>query len=138
MHTVLTYVVSLFVIVISVFITLCVKYELERLFHEKKDVAPFHICNVVIILMVSFAAHAVTNNYFLGNEFKLVMPLLILTTMIIPIYIFGHFAFEKYKSVYRKYDTAENGKVLVLNEKYVKKKKLPAKLKNYNAASKEK
>ncbi|GHH99665.1 hypothetical protein [Neobacillus kokaensis] len=138
MHTVLTYVVSLIVIIISVFITLCVKYELERLFREKKDVAPFHICNVVIILMVSFAAQAVMNNYFFGNEFKLLLPLVILMIMIIPIYVLGHFAFEKYKSVYRKYDTAENGKVLVLNERYVKKKKLPAKLKNYNAASKDK
>ncbi|WP_436372229.1 hypothetical protein [Cytobacillus sp. BC1816] len=58
--------------------------------------------------------------------------------IILPIYILGHLAFEKYKLVYQKYITAESGKVIVLNEKYLKKKKLPSKFKNYNAFSKEK
>lgn len=137
MYTVLTYLVTLFVIVISVFVTLLFKNELERMFGEK-DVAPFHICNVVIILMVSFAAHAVLSNYIFGKEFKLVLPLAILLLIILPIYFFGNTAFERYKSIYRKYETAENGKVLVLNEKYLNKKKLPSKLKNYNSAFKEK
>lgn len=138
MSSFLTYLVSLIVIVISVFITLYFKYELERLFGNKKDAVPFHICNVVIILMVSFAAHAVMTNYVFGNEFKLVLPLVINLLMILPIYILGHFAFEKYKSVYRKYMTDEKGKVIVLNERYLKKKKLPSKLKNYNSVFKEK
>ncbi|MBS4179578.1 hypothetical protein [Lederbergia citrea] len=138
MYTFLTYSVSLFVIVISVFITLFVKYELEQMFREKKDVVPFHICNVVITLMVSCGAHAVMTIYIIGNEFNLILQLVILMFIIIPIYISGHFAFEKYKSVYRKYINADNGKVIVLNEKYLKKKKLPSKLKNYNAISKEK
>jgi hypothetical protein len=46
MYSFLAYFFSLFVIVISVFTTLFVKNELERLFREK-DVLPFHICNVV-------------------------------------------------------------------------------------------
>ncbi|MFJ5624883.1 hypothetical protein ACIQD3_19680 [Peribacillus loiseleuriae] len=138
MYTVLSYFVSLFVIVISVFITLLFKNELERMFQEKKDMVPFHICNVLITLMVSFAAHAVMTIYIIGNEFNLILQLVILMLMILPIYILGHFAFEKYKSVYRKYITAENGKVIVLNEKYLKKKKWFSKFKNYNAISKEK
>ncbi|MGE8081245.1 hypothetical protein [Peribacillus loiseleuriae] len=138
MYAVLSYFVSLFVIVISVFITLLFKNELERMFQEKKDMLPFHICNVLITLMVSFAAHAVMTIYIIGNEFNLILQLVILMFMILPIYILGHFAFEKYKSVYRKYITAENGKVIVLNEKYLKKKKWFSKFKNYNAISKEK
>lgn len=138
MYTVLSYFVSLFVIVISVFITLLFKNELERMFQEKKDMVPFHICNMLITLMVSFMAHAVMTIYIIGNEFNLILQLVILMFMILPIYILGHFAFEKYKSVYRKYITAENGKVIVLNEKYLKKKKWFSKFKNYNAISKEK
>ena len=138
MYTVLTYFVSLIVIVISVFITLLFKNELERMFREEKNVIPFHICNVLITLMVSFGAHAVMTIYIIGNETNLVLQLSILLFMIIPIYILGHIAFEKYKAVYRKYIPTENRKVVVLNEKYLKKKKLPSKLKNYNAISKEK
>ena len=135
MNSVLTYFVSLFVIVISVFTTLFVKYELERLLREKKDVLPFHICNVIIILMVSMAAHAVMAIYIMGNEYDWILQF-ILMFFVIPIYI-GHIAFEKYKSVYRKYITAENGKVIVLNEKYLKKKKQSSKFNNYNDFSKE-
>lgn len=132
------YIVSLFVIVISVFVTLLVKSELERLFRDKNAVAPFHICNVVITLMVSFAANAVMTIYIIRNEFKLIPQLVILMAMILPIYYFGNLAFEKYKSVYRKYNTVENGKVLILNEKYLKKKKRSSLFKEYNAFSKEK
>lgn len=138
MYSVLTYFVSLFVIVISVFTTLFVKNELEQLFREKKGVLSFHICNVVIILMVSMVAHAVMTTYIMGNEFNWILQLGILMFMILPIYIIGHFAFEKYKSVYRKYIPTENRKVVVLNEKYLKKKKMTSKFKNYNSFSKEK
>lgn len=108
------------------------------MFREKKGVVPFHICNVLITLMVSFGAHAVMTIYIIGNESNLILQLVFLLFMVLPIYILGHFAFEKYKSVYRKYIPTENRKVVVLNEKYLKKKKLPSKLKNYNAVSKEK
>src|SRR4051812_10252242 len=122
MYSVLTYFVSCFVIVISVFTTLFVKNELERLFREK-DVLPFHICNVIIILMVSMLANAVMTIYIIGNEFDWILRLVTLMFFILPIYILGHFAFEKYKSIYRKYIPTENSKVVVLNEKYLKKKK---------------
>ncbi|ETI68073.1 hypothetical protein [Neobacillus vireti] len=138
MYTVLTYLISLIVIVISVFVTLVFKNELERLFREKRAVAPFHICNVLITLMVSLAGHAVMTVYVVGNEFNLILQLVVHMFMILPIYFLGHLAFEKYKSVYRKYIAAENRKVLVLNEKYIKKKKRLSKLKNYNSISKEK
>lgn len=136
MYSFLAYFVSLFVIVISVFTTLFVKNELERLFREK-DVLPFHICNVVIILMVSMLAHTVMTKYIMGNEFNWILQLVILLFIILPIYIFGHFAFEKYKTIYRKYIPTEDRKVVVLNEKYLKKKKTSSKLKNYNSFSKE-
>lgn len=136
MDMVLTYFVSLIVIVISVFVTLFFKNELERMFREKRAVISFHICNVLITLMVSFAAHAVMTIYVIGNEINLIVQLVILLFMILPVYILGHLAYEKYKSVYRKYDIAEKGKVLVLNEKYLKKKKRPSKFKTYNAISK--
>ncbi|MFJ5717439.1 hypothetical protein [Neobacillus sp. NPDC093127] len=138
MDTVLTYLISIIVIVISVFVTLMIKTELEWLFREKKADVPFHICNVFITLMVSFAAHAVMTVYIIGKEVNWILQLVILMVIILPIYILGHFAFEKYKSVYRKYTPAENGKVMVLNEKYIKKKKPFSKFKNYNAVSKEK
>lgn len=138
MYNVFSYFVSLFVIVISVFITLFFKNELERMFQEKKDALPFHICNLLITLMVSFAAHAIMTIYIMGDEFNWIVQPIILLFIILPIYLIGHFAFEKYNSVYRKYITAENGKVIILNEKYLKKKKWPSNFRNYNAISKEK
>ncbi|MFC4800418.1 hypothetical protein ACFPA1_13825 [Neobacillus sp. GCM10023253] len=138
MNTILTYFVSLFVIVISVFTTLYIKSELERVLHEKTDTVPFHICNIVIILMASLLAHAVMAKYVIGTEFDVILQLVIHVCMILPIYILGHFGIEKYKSIYRKYMTTEHRKVVVLNEKYLKKKKRFTKLNNYNAISKEK
>jgi hypothetical protein len=88
--------------------------------------------------MVSLTAHAVMTVYIIGKEVNWILQLVILMVIILPIYILGHFAFEKYKSVYRKYTPVENGKVMVLNEKYIKKKKPFSKFKNYNAVSKEK
>ncbi|MFP7299915.1 hypothetical protein [Neobacillus niacini] len=136
MYSGLAYFVTIFVIVISVFTTLYIKNELERLIREK-NVLPFHICNVIIILMVSMLAHAVMTIYIIGNEFNWFPQLIILMSMILPIYFLGHIAFEKYKSIYRKYIPTENRKVVVLNEKYLKKKKLPSKFKDYNSFSKE-
>ncbi|OIK15912.1 hypothetical protein BIV60_07250 [Bacillus sp. MUM 116] len=146
MSMVLTYVVSLFVIVISVFITLLIKSELDRLFREKKDgvpfykknAVPFHICNVVIVLMVSFGANAVMAIYISGNEFSLIPQLVILMLFVLPFYILGHFAFKKYKFINRKYTRSENKKVLIINEKHLQGKKRPSRFKHYNALSKEK
>lgn len=138
MVTVLTYFVSLVFIVISVFISLIFKNELEQMFREEKELFIFHIFNVIITLMVAFASQAVMTIYILGDEFYFIRDVFILIAMIIPVYIFGHLAFERYKSVYRKYAATEQGKVLVLNDKYLKKKKRFKNLKQYNAMSKEK
>ncbi|MBS4220739.1 hypothetical protein KHA96_20785 [Bacillus sp. FJAT-49711] len=137
MYIFLTYFVTLFVIVISVFISLLFKYELEKMFREKSGVLPFHICNVLIILMVSFGVHTVMNIYIAGIEFNFLLQFIILLFMCLPIYIVGHLAFEKYKLTYWPYETTENKTIIILNEKYLKKKKLPTRLRNYNVASKE-
>lgn len=133
MVTVLTYFVSFIFIVISVFITLTFKNELERMFREEKEVFVFHIFNVLITLTVAFASQAVITIYVVGNKFHFIRDSLILLAIILPLYVLGHLAFEKYKAVYRKYAATENGKVLVLNEKYVKKKKWFKNLRHYNA-----
>jgi hypothetical protein len=87
--------------------------------------------------MVSMLAHTVMTKYIIGNEFNWILQLVILFFIILPMYILGHFAFEKYKTIYRKYIPTEDRKVVVLNEKYLKKKKPSSKLKNYNYFSKE-
>ncbi|MBM4763806.1 hypothetical protein [Bacillus sp. B15-48] len=120
MFTVLTYLFSLIVIVISVLITLYFKHELERMFRERKEVAAFHICNIFIVLMITFAAHAVTTIYIFENEFRWALQIFILLFMILPVYVIGHVAYKKYKFINRKYDVAENGKVLIINERYLR------------------
>ncbi|MEK5064481.1 hypothetical protein [Cytobacillus sp. FSL R5-0596] len=117
---------------ISVFTTLFIKNELEQMFREKHNMIPFHICNILITFIVSIVADAVLTIYIFGENYNWLLHLLILLFMILPIYFLGHLAFEKYKSVYKKYILAESGKILVLNEKYLKKKKWPAKFKKYN------
>jgi hypothetical protein len=129
--------ISLIFIVIPVFISLFFKNELERMFLKGREFFPFHICNVLIILMVAFASQAVMTRYVFGQQFHIIRNVLILIALILPVYISGHLAFEKYKSVYRKFSPAENGKVLVLNEKYMKKKKRFKSLRHYNAMSRE-
>ncbi|MEH7237220.1 hypothetical protein [Bacillus sp. JJ1562] len=123
MHTVFTYIVTLIAIGISVFITLFFKIELERMFREKTSVIAFHICNVLIVLMVSFAFHAVFTIYVFENELNLLLQMFINLIIILPIYIVGNILFEKNKFKFRKYKPAEDGKVLVINEKYLQKKK---------------
>ncbi|WP_147534355.1 hypothetical protein [Bacillus marasmi] len=137
MDLALIYLVSFIAIVLSVFITLLVKNELEQLFREHQAVISFHICNVVITLMVSLTANAVMTIYGFGKDYNWFLQLAILLFMTLPIYYLGHLAFVKYNSIYRKYETSENQKVLVLNEKYIKKKKHFKKLKTYNAAAKQ-
>jgi hypothetical protein len=138
MYMILTYFVSFIVMVIAVIFTLLAKKELEQLFRETEGGIPFHICNVVITLMVSFTANAVMTIYIVGNDFNWFLQFVSLLFMTLPVYFAGHRVLEKYKSIYRKYETAENGKVLVLNDRYLKKKKHFTKLKTYNAVSKEK
>lgn len=123
---------------ISVFVTLIFKNELEQMFDEKKTVVPFHVCNVLIVLMVSIAVYAVMSIYVLGHEFNFILHSGILLFIVLPIYFLGNFAFEKYKSIHQKYMITENEKVIVLNEKYLKKRKRFSKLKKYNSFFREK
>ncbi|MEH7384583.1 hypothetical protein V7147_04070 [Bacillus sp. JJ1521] len=123
MDTIFTYIVTLLAVGISVFITLFFKLELERMFREKQSVIPFHICNVLIVLMVSFAFHAVFIIYIFERELNLLLQMLINLIIILPIYIVGNTIFEKNKFKFRKYRPVEDGKVLVINEKYLQKKK---------------
>jgi hypothetical protein len=123
MQLVFTYIVTLIAIGISVFISLFFKAELERMFREKTSVIAFHICNVLIVLMVSFAFHIVFTIYIFENELNLLLQMLINLFIILPIYAIGNFIFEKNKFKFRKYRPAEDGKVLVINEKYLQKKK---------------
>lgn len=129
----LSYFISIIVIVITVFITLVFKNELEQMFKEKKSVMPFHICNLLIILIVSMAAYSVMTIYIFGYELNFLRHVVIFLFIILPIYLFGNFAFEKYKLIHRKYLTTGNGKVIVLNEKYLKEKKRFSKLRKYNS-----
>ncbi|MCM3671993.1 hypothetical protein M3181_24080 [Mesobacillus maritimus] len=122
MYTVFTYLFSLIVIVISVLVTLHFKYELERMFREDKEVVAFHICNVIIVLMTAFIVHRVTTIYIFGNEFNWLLQIFILLFMILPIYFIGHIYYKKYRFNNRKYDISENGKVLIINEKYLRKR----------------
>lgn len=127
--------ISLIFIVISAFISLVFKNELERMFLRGKEFFPFHICNLLIIFMVAFASQAVMTRYVFGQQFHIIRDTLILLAILLPVYLSVHLALEKYKSVYRKFSAAENGKVLILNEKYLKKKKRFKSLKHYNALS---
>ncbi|MDR4888206.1 hypothetical protein RGU12_11650 [Fredinandcohnia sp. QZ13] len=122
MQTIFTYFVTLIAIGISVFITLFFKLELERMFREKTSVIAFHICNVLIVLMVSYAFYAVFTIYIFERDLNLLLQMLINLVIILPIYIIGNILFEKNKFKFRKYRPAEDGKVLVINEKYLKKK----------------
>lgn len=121
MSTFFTYLASLVVIVISVMVTLYFKSELERMFREKKEVFAFHVCNVLIILMASFAVHAVMD-FMLEKGINYLLQMAILLAIIIPIYTAGHFSYEKYKFLNRKYLKTENGKVLIINEKYLRRR----------------
>lgn len=93
------------------------------MFREKSSVIAFHICNVLIVLMVSFAFHVVFSIYIFNRNLNLLLQMVINLLIILPIYIVGNNIFEKNKYFFRKYRPAEDGKVLVLNEKYLQKRK---------------
>jgi len=122
MNTAFTYLFSLIAIVIAVLVTIHFKYELERMFREKKEVVAFHICNVMIVLMTAYIVHAVTTVYIFGNTFNWLLQIFILLFMILPIYTIGHIHYKKYRFINRKYSISENGKVLVINEKYLRRR----------------
>ncbi|WP_042342532.1 DUF3021 family protein [Bacillus timonensis] len=123
MNTVFTYIVTLIAIGISVFISLFFKAELERMFREKTSVIAFHICNILIVLMVSFAFSVVFSVYIFEKELNLLLQMLINMLIVLPIYFVGNIIFEKNKFKFRKYRPTVDGKVLVINEKFLQKKK---------------
>ncbi|OCA88326.1 hypothetical protein A8F94_07975 [Bacillus sp. FJAT-27225] len=133
----LTYFITAIFCGVSVVVTLFFKNELERMLTEGKPEFIFHICNIIIIMMVAFTSQAMITIYILGEDYHYIQQTIILFFIVLALYIPGHFAFEKYKFIYRKYESADDGKVLILNEKYLKKKKRFQKLKHYNAWAEE-
>jgi hypothetical protein len=129
----LSFLISLITIVTSVFITIFFKNELVQMFEEKKAVIPFHICNLLIILMVSMAVFMGLMVNVLGHHINFLQQLTIFIFMILPIYFSGNLAFEQYKSPYCKYMITEDKKVIILNEKYLKRKNRLSKFKKYNS-----
>jgi hypothetical protein len=127
----LSFCISLIAIVISVVITVFFKNELEQMFEVKKAVIPFHICNLLIITIVSLAVFMGLIVNILGHHINILQQLTIFIFMILPIYFSGNLAFEQYKSPYCKYMITEDKKVIILNEKYLKRKKRLSKFKNY-------
>ncbi|MFK4998438.1 hypothetical protein ACI2OX_17245 [Bacillus sp. N9] len=92
------------------------------MFWEKESVGAFHIANLIFTYMVSIGVYAVMTIYVIGKDFKLFQHSAILLLIILPIYLLGHVAFEKYKITYQRYRTTENEKVVVLNQKFLEKK----------------
>ncbi len=136
MHTILTYAFTLIVTIISVFVTLLIKFELDQLFRDPKASIPFHICNVMITMMVAFSVNLVMTVYVFEDEFQVIQQLLILLTITLPVYFSGNILLKKYQAANRKYYTTADGKVYILNEKYLRKKKRFSKFKKYHAFSK--
>lgn len=127
----LSFFISLITIIVSVVITVFFKNELEQMFEEKKAVIPFHICNLLIITIVSSAVFMGLMVNVLGHHINILQQLTIFIFMILPIYFSGNLAFEQYKSTHCKYMITEDKKVIILNEKYLKRKKRLSKFKNY-------
>ena len=92
------------------------------MFEKKKAVVPFHIFNLLIITMASIAVFMGLMVNVLGHHINILQQLTIFIFMILPIYFSGNLAYEQYKSSYRKYMITEDRKVIILNEKYLKRK----------------
>ena len=118
MSLVLTYLVTVFMIAVSVFLSLYFSSARKRKFEEKKAIVVFHICNVLLILITSSVAHVVMTIYFIEIKSKIILQLAILLFATLSFYILGNVVFEHYKFMVRKYVKAENGKVLILNKGY--------------------
>lgn len=124
MNIILAYSVSIIFTMVSVFIALYYKYELERMFHRNKDMFIFHVFNILIILLTSLAAHGITALFIFPNNLNLIIQFIILIFFIFVIYGIGHFSFKTYKMKNRKYVQSEDGKILIINEKYLRKKNI--------------
>lgn len=116
------YMVTVFMIVVLVFLLLYFNSERKRKFEERKAIVFFHICNVLFILMSSSVAHVVMTIFILEDLNKIILQLAILLFTTLSFYILGTVVFEHYKFAFKKYIKAGDGKVLVLNKAYLKRK----------------
>ncbi|EKN62913.1 hypothetical protein P9E76_19600 [Schinkia azotoformans] len=122
MNLVLTYMVNVVVIAMSIFFLLYFGSERKRKFEEKNAMASFHICNVLFIIMTSSAAHVVMTVYIIEDMSKIIFQIAFLLFITLSLYLLGNIVFEHYKFMLKRYVKAENGKVLVLNKAYLKRK----------------
>lgn len=122
MNPVLAYMVNVFMIVLSVFLSLYFSSERKRKFEEKKAIVVFHICNLLFILLPSSMFYVVMTINFIEDKDKIILQSVLLLFTTLAFYILGNIVIEHYKFMVRKYVKAENGKVLILNKEYLKRK----------------
>ncbi len=122
MNFVLTYMVTVFVIAVFVFLLLFYNIERKRKFEEKNAIVSFHILNVFFILITSSAAHVVMTIYIFGDASKIILQVAVLFFTTLSFYLLGNIVFEHYKFILKKYVKSGNGKVLVLNKAFLKRK----------------
>jgi hypothetical protein len=109
-------------IVVSVFLSLYFGSDRKRKLEEKKAIVAFHTCNMLFIFMTSSVAHVVMTIFFIEDKGNILFQLAILLFTTLPFYILGNVVLEHYKFIVKKYVKAENGKVLILNKEYLKRK----------------
>ena len=114
--------VTVFVIAVFVFLLLYCSAERKRKFEEKNAIVSFHVWNVLFILITSSAAHVVMTIFIFEDTSKIIFQVAVLLFMILSFYLLGNIVFEHYKFMLKKYVKVENGKVLVLNKAYLKRK----------------
>lgn len=109
-------------IAVFVFLLLYFSAERKRKFEEKRAIVAFHIWNVLFILMTSSVAHVVMTIYYFEDTSKIILQAVLLLSTTLSFYLLGNIVFEHYKFMLKKYIKDEDGKVLVLNKEYLKRK----------------
>lgn len=122
MNLVLTYTVTVFIIAAFVFLSLYFNPERKRKYKEKKAIATFHLCNMLFIFIPSFLAYMLMTIYIIEDMSKIAYQVPVLLFTALSFYTLGNIVIEHYKYMLRKYESAENGKVLILNKEYLKRK----------------
>lgn len=136
MHVILVNFLALLVIIISVFLTLIAKAELDKMFRDKKAEIPFHICNIIATVVLAYCIKFVMMVFVFKEAFHILLEYFILLGLTLPIYLFGNHVFIKYQLNNRKYETTDDGKIIILNEKYLQRKKPPGKMNRHSPRSK--